>query len=76
MENFIGKKNGQIKGLVSNMWLILYYTTQLVLPYPTFVPNLKILSQVFAEKVLTKDVHMHYIGVRDGRIENLKKKAK
>ena len=26
------KKNGQIKGLISNMWLILLYTVQLVIP--------------------------------------------
>ena len=46
--------------------------------YPTFVPNLIILSQVVAEKSLTEDLHIHYmyIGVRDGKIENLKKKEK
>ena len=27
------KKNGQIKGLISDMWLILLYTVQLVIPY-------------------------------------------
>ena len=26
------KKNGQIKGLISNMWLILCYTAKLVIP--------------------------------------------
>ena len=26
------KKNGQIKGLISHMWLILEYTVQLVIP--------------------------------------------
>ena len=31
-ENFVErKKNGQIKGLISNMWLILCYTVQLVI---------------------------------------------
>ena len=44
--------------------------------YPTFVPNLIILSLVVAKKSSTEDVHMHYIGVRDGKIENLKKKEK
>ena len=44
--------------------------------YPTFIPNLIILSQVVAEKSLTEDLHIHYIGVRDGKIENLKKKEK
>ena len=36
------KKNRQIKGLISNMWLILKYTVQLVIP------------DVVAEKSLTK----------------------
>ena len=31
-ENFVRKKNGQIKGLISHMWLILEYTVQLVIP--------------------------------------------
>ena len=30
----------------------------------TFVPILIILRQLVAEKSLTEDVHMHYIGVR------------
>ena len=30
-ENFVRKKNGQIKGLISHMWLILCYTVQLVI---------------------------------------------
>ena len=31
-ENFVREKeNGQIKGLISNMWLILCYTVQLVI---------------------------------------------
>ena len=56
------------------MWLVLF--TQHNLSYPTFVPNLIILSQVVAEKSLTEDLHIHYIGVRDGKIENLEKKEK
>ena len=43
------KKNGQIKGLISNVWLILCYTV------PSFVPNLKILGQVVPEKSLTEN---------------------
>ena len=31
-ENFVRKKNEQIKGLISHMWLILEYTVQLVIP--------------------------------------------
>ena len=38
------------------------------------MPNLIILSQVNTEKSLTEDVLMHCIRVRDGTIENLKKK--
>ena len=34
------------------------------------------LSQIVAENFLMEDLHMHFIGVRDGKIENLKKKAK
>ena len=47
--------------------------TQHNLSYPTFVPNLIILSQVVAENSLTEDLHINYMGVRDGKIENLKK---
>ena len=46
------KKNGQIKGLISHMWLILLYTVQP--SYLMFVPNFKILDQVVPEKSLTK----------------------
>ena len=41
-----------------------------------FVPNLIILSQVVAMKSSTEDVHMHYIGVRDGKIEKFEKEGK
>ena len=44
------KKNGQIKGLVSHMWLILLYNFS----YLMFVPNFKVLGQVVPEKSLTK----------------------
>ena len=46
------KKNGQIKGLISHMWLILQYKYNL--SYLVFVPNFKILGQVIPEKSLTK----------------------
>ena len=46
------KKNVQIKGLISNMWLFFYYTVQSSLP--TFVPNFRALSQAVAEKSLTE----------------------
>ena len=35
-----------------------------------------IVNQVVAEKTLTKNVHMCYIGVTEGKIENLKKEGK
>ena len=59
------KKNEEIKGLISNtsMWLFLCYTIQRVIPnLSTKFPNPK---SSFAEKTLTEDFHMHYIGVRD-----------
>ena len=73
MENFIGKKEkwtnkGTDKQYVADS--LLHSTTS------TFVPNLIILSQVVAMKSSTEYVHMHYIGVRDGKIEKLKKKEK
>ena len=43
------KKNGQIKGLISNMWLNFLYTVQLVIS-----DVCKILGQVVLEKSLTK----------------------
>ena len=54
---------------------ILYKTTHHY--QSSFVPNFRILSQVVAEKSLTeKNVHMYYIGVTEGKIENLKKEGK
>ena len=47
------KKNEQIKGLISNMWLFLF-VTQYNSSLSSFVPNLRILTQVVAEKSLTK----------------------
>ena len=42
--------------------------------YPPTNGGIIILSQVVAEKSLKEDLHIHYIGVRDGKVENLKKK--
>ena len=36
----------------------------------------KVLKQVVAEKSLTKNVYMYYIRVKEGKNENMKKKAK
>ena len=38
--------------------------------------DLIILNQVVSEKPLMKNVHMCYIGVTEGKIENLKKERK
>ena len=40
------------------------------------VEDFIILNQVVAEKTLMKIVHMCYIGVTDGKIENMKKEGK
>ena len=45
-------KIGQIKGLISNMRLILLYTVEIVIN--DVRPNFKILGQVVPEKSLTK----------------------
>ena len=47
------KKNEQIKGLISNVWLF-FVVTQNNLSLSSFVPNFRILSQVVAEKSLTE----------------------
>ena len=73
METFIGKKEKWTNKGTDKQYVAV---TQHNLSYPTFVPNLIILSQVVAEKSLTEDLHIHFIGVRDGKIENLKKKIK
>ena len=62
-----------MKGLISNMWLILLYTVDLVtLKVHTKSEDQNFISpiQVVAEKSLTEDVHMHYIEVRDGKKES------
>ena len=46
------KKTGQIKELISNLWLILLYTVQLLIS--DVYTNFKILGQVVPEKSLTK----------------------
>ena len=56
-ENFVREKeNGQIKGLISNMWLILLYTVKL------FITKLciKILGQVVPEISLTEKKFTDY----------------
>ena len=57
------------------MWLFLSYTIQLItIKLCTKFQNPKSSS---SEKCLTeKNVYMYHIGVTEGKIENLKKKAK
>ena len=45
----------------------------LIFIYTIHFAYLKVYTKI--EKTLTKNVHMCYIGVTEGRIENLKKKA-
>ena len=56
------------------MSLILCYTVQLVIS--KLVQNFKILSQAVPEKSLTENVHMHYIGMRDGKKRKIEKEGK
>ena len=57
------------------MQYVAFFVTQYNSSLSSFVPNLRILSQVVAEKSLTeKNVHMYYIRVTEGKIENLKKR--
>ena len=54
-----------------------FFVTQYNTSLSSFVPNFRILSQVVAQKSLTeKNVHMYFIGVTEGKIENLKKDGK
>ena len=64
------KKEGKMK--IST--LIFIYTIHFA--YLKCIQNFIILNQVVDEKTLTKKVHMCYIGVTEGKIEKLKKKAK
>ena len=60
------KKNGQIKGLILNMWLI-FFITHYNLSYQMFVQNFKVLCQVVPEKSLTKISIFITSGVRDSK---------
>ena len=61
---FIGKKekNGQIKGLISNMWLTFY--AQYNLSYLMFV-QIKKTKSSSSREIFDINSHIHYIGVRD-----------
>ena len=49
------KKNRQIKGLISHMWLILYHTVQPVMP--------DICTNFQNPRSFDENFHIHYIGV-------------
>ena len=60
---FERKKKGQIKELISHMWLILLYTVQPVIPDVCTKfqnPRSSGSSEIFDE-----NFHIHYLGVRD-----------
>ena len=57
------KKNGQIKGLISHTWLILYYTIQPVMPdVCTEFQNPRSSS---SREIFNENFNIHYLGVRD-----------
>ena len=69
------KENAQIKGLICNMWL--FSVIQYYLSLSNTVPKFRILTQVVVKKSLTeKNVHMCFIRVTEGKIEDLKKEGK
>ena len=63
------KNNGQIKGLISNLWLAdsFIHRTPLL---PNFVQNFKTLSQVVPEKSLTEKVNRQKYKHCDRKIKN------
>ena len=54
---------------------VVVFVTQKNSSLYSFVPNWRNLSQVVAEKSMTKNVHIYFIGVTEGKIENLKKEG-
>ena len=61
------KKNGQIRGLISHILLILLYTVQpVILDVCTKFQNPR--SSSFLE-IFDENFHIHYLGVRDRKRE-------
>ena len=61
------KKNGQIKGLISHMWLILLYTVQPVIPDVCYkFQNARSSSSC---EIFDENFHIHYYGVTDRKRE-------
>ena len=68
LEKFIEKKkNGQIKGMISSMRLIILYTAQLVIS--DVCTNLKRPKSSSSFETFDSNFHIHYIGVRDRKRE-------
>ena len=73
---YIGVTEGKIekekrinKGTDKQYVAVFCYTIQLITI--NFVPNLRILNQVVAEKSLTeKNVHLYYLRVKEGKMKN------
>ena len=69
------RKNEQIKGLISNMWLSFRYTIELItikLCTKFQNPNSSDCWEIFDRK----NVHMYYKREKEGKNENLKKEGK
>ena len=61
------KENGQIKRLISHMWLILLYTVQPVIPdVCTKFQNPRSSS---SREIFDENFKIHYLGVRDRKRE-------
>ena len=59
------------------MQYVAVFATKYISSLSSFVPNFRILSQLVAEKYLKdKNVHMYFIGVSEGKTENLKRGRK
>ena len=50
-----------------------FFNTQCNLPFPSYLPNFKIVSQVVPEKSVTGCFPIHYKGVSDGKSKDKKK---
>ena len=61
------KKNGQIKGLISHMWLILLYTVQPVIP--DVCTKFQNPRSSCSREIFDKNFHFHYFGVTDRKRE-------
>ena len=68
------KKNGQIKWMISNSMLILFYTIQQVIP--NICTKFQNPRHSSSWEIFDTNFPMYYIGVRDGKKEKWKKMVK